>query len=73
MLTVHHFRIWNLFGGRYIASSFKYSAGLIAQLGCEPIPGTAEEVDEADLGEDGAYVPDKAEGRRARRRLVPSS
>ena len=58
MVTVHHFRVWDALKDEWIYPPLKSPAARIKAVAKgEIIPGTAEEVDEADLDEHGRYDP----------------
>jgi len=57
MVTVHYFRRWDINADDYLYSRRKRTAEGIKAIGCEIVPGTAEEVDEASLDAEGRYEP----------------
>lgn len=58
MVTVHHFKVWNQRNGRYVVQPFKRTAdGIQGIRTAEIIPGTAEEVELADLDANGRFNP----------------
>jgi len=57
LIRVFNFVTLDLFTGRKLTSSFKYTAAQIEKLGCEVLPDTAIDVDESQLDDDGAYAP----------------
>ena len=61
MLTVHSFKIW--VDGTYTVPPAKRTAAQIKQMGGEIVPGTAEEINKADLDDNGRYDPRKRQGK----------
>jgi hypothetical protein len=59
-VRVYHFRVWDKIKGGTIVQPLKSDADRIKQLGGSIVPGTGEEVDEADLDADGWYDPKKS-------------
>ena len=56
MTTVHSFTLPHAENGTRVMSTTKRTAEQIAAMGGEVVPNTAEEVDEALLIENGAYL-----------------
>jgi hypothetical protein len=54
-VTVHKFKVWDISVGDYVVQSTKSTAERIKEIGGDIIPGTAEEVDPADLDDQGRY------------------
>ena len=49
MVTVQHYRRWDISSGDWKVSPFKATAEFIQASGGEPIPGTAEQVEASAL------------------------
>jgi hypothetical protein len=60
MVTVHHFKVWSITTGGYVASARKAIIETIREAKGEIVPGTAEEVDETALDGQGFYGPRSA-------------
>ena len=56
MATVHSFTLLHEENGTRVMSTTKRTAEQIADMGGEVVPNTAEEIDEAALIENGAYL-----------------
>jgi hypothetical protein len=54
---VHTCTVWDNLAGRRITLTYKYVIERIQQFGGEVVPNTAQEVDSAELNQDGAYTP----------------
>ena len=59
-IKVHHFRVWDQTRGEHIVPKRKSPVARIERIGGEIIPNTAQEVDEADLDQEGRYDPRRA-------------
>lgn len=63
MVTVHHFRVWDIPNDTWIYPPLKSPESRIRnEARGEIIPGTAEDVDPSQLDEFGRYDPDSDEG-----------
>ena len=68
-VTVHHFKVYDGRTDEHITPVRKSTVERIKRIaGATIIPDTAEEVDTADLDEDGRYDPRKGMGERQRQR-----
>jgi hypothetical protein len=60
MVTVYYFRVWSIATGGYVTSARKAIAETIREVKGEVITGTAEEVDETALDDQGFWGPRSA-------------
>ena len=59
-VKVYQFKAWDMQRGEWVVARRKSTAARIELIKrVEIIPGTEEEVDEADLDEEGRYDPDR--------------
>jgi hypothetical protein len=60
MVTVHHFRVWDIMRGEYLIPSLKSTTQRIQEVKGEIIPETAEEVERSALDKEGRYDPKRS-------------
>ncbi|KQT84995.1 hypothetical protein ASG51_02750 [Methylobacterium sp. Leaf465] len=62
MVTVHHFRVWDVAKDEWVYPPLKSPEDRIRDVAKgEVIPGTAEEVESSQLDEHGRYDPSKSQ------------
>ena len=57
MATVHDFQVWSIVHGGYVRSKRKATVETIRETKGQIIPGSAEDVDQTALDEQGFYSP----------------
>ena len=58
MVTVYAFEAWDKQTGQMMRQPMKCPLWRIQEIGGYPIDGTAEDVPESNINEEGCYVPD---------------
>jgi hypothetical protein len=59
-VRVHHFRVWSISQGDYVAPPLKATEEFIRSAKGEIVPGTAEDIDPGLLDFQGRYDPQRS-------------